>query len=371
MNSTEMLELLDPYRKELQEISAFIHGHPEMALQEHKAAQMQKKFLAAHGFKVERAGSLKTAFKASWGNPDVRKAAFLSEYDALTIGHACGHNLIAVTALAAAILYREVLRREKLDGCCMVIGTPAEEGSGGKIVMLDEGVFDDIDLCLISHPYHLSATDGGSLAVSRWAVEFRGKSSHAASAPDEGVNALDAMNLLFAGISCFRQQMKSSSRIHGIIEEGGQMPNIIPDYTRASFYLRAAEQSEIRHLEKRFKQMVEGAALMSGCKFTIKCQETPYAATKVDHELNSLLFDAAGELGMKPKAELFTGISTDFADVSQHNKGANFFFGISENYEVVPLHSEGFKTLAGSNFAFSQAMKCAAVMASCAIKTFF
>jgi amidohydrolase len=249
----------------LVEISHTLHDNPETLFQEKKAAALLTGALEEAGFRVQRgAAGLETAFVASHGSgrPAV---AFLAEYDALPkLGHGCGHNMIATWAVGAAIALRRALH--DASGTIQVIGTPAEEGGGGKVTMADAGVFRGLDAAIMMHPRDTTFLDRGSLAVVGYDVEFFGKSAHASAQPERGINALDAVLQVFFSINAMRQSMRPHTRVHGNITHGGDAPNVIPDYAAAKFLLRAREQAHLDELRDRFLKIVEAAALSTGAR---------------------------------------------------------------------------------------------------------
>ncbi|MDD3119443.1 MAG: amidohydrolase [Victivallales bacterium] len=346
-------------------VADFVYHHPELGLAEHAAAARQVELLRQLGFTVAAGcGGLPTAFQAEYGQggPVV---AVLSEYDALPeLGHACGHNLILAAALATGIAVKEYLAAHpEVPGTVRVMGTPAEEGKGGKVVMLREHVFDDVDFVFASHPFPDTLSDQGTLAVSRFTVNFHGRAAHAATAPQEGCNALDAMVLLFNGINCWRQQLPEKARVHGIITAGGNVANIIPDFTSAYFYLRATDRDTQEKMEQRFGRMVRGAALMTDTREEVISQETPYLPMRVNKPLNDFFRSRAPQFGLLPaETNRYGMISSDVGNISQHIPTVNWFFKINDDGS--PLHSEGFRKAAGSDFAFDQAMRMGTVMAA-------
>ena len=246
-----MVEAVDAVREELIDVSLDIHAHPELGNEEHHAAEVLTGFLDRHGFEVERPfAGIETAFKATAsGSSDGPVIAILAEYDALPdIGHGCGHNLIAQSAVGAGIGTQAAL--DGLSGTVQVIGTPAEETDGAKIRMLDAGVFDDVDVVLSSHPASnrtfiqtdVPVGESLSLALVGFRYAYHGKAAHAASAPHEGVNALNAVLHLFAGIDSLRQHLRGDARVHGVITHGGSAANVVPDYAEANFFLRAEDR---------------------------------------------------------------------------------------------------------------------------------
>ncbi len=264
---------IDSLRDELIQLSATIHANPEVAFQEFKSSARLCDALAAHGFCVERGvGGLETAFRAQvQGNAAGATIAILAEYDALPdIGHACGHNLIATASLGAALGVRAVIG--ELPGCLVVIGTPAEEGGGGKIILLEHGVFDGVDATMIVHPSCWTMVDGHSLASTRLKVEFVGKAAHAAVSPEGGINALEAVILTFNNVNALRLHLRSDVRVHGIITDGGTAANVIPDYAAAVFSVRASAKEAAEQVLQRVIHCAEAAGLATGAQLnhTIK-----------------------------------------------------------------------------------------------------
>lgn len=258
---------IDAMRDDLIRISTTIHATPEIAFQEFKSAAFLCETLASHGLAVERgAGGLETAFIAeAKGNGNGPSVAILAEYDALPdIGHACGHNIICTSAIAAGIAVREVIK--ELPGRVMVIGTPAEEGGGGKLILLDRGVFSDVDAAMMVHPASRTMVDRRSLASMRLKIEFSGKASHAAAAPEDGINALEAVILTFNNVNALRLHLKSDARVHGIITNGGSAANIIPDYASATFSVRAATQKYAQEVLARVVQCANAAGVATGAE---------------------------------------------------------------------------------------------------------
>lgn len=207
-----------------------------------------------------------------------RVIAFNAEYDALPgIGHACGHNLIAMMSIASFIGVAEMLKTSGKPGRVRLIGTPAEEGLGGKIKLIEAGAYKDVDACLMTHPGPDVTHDGlagdafmPTLASHKFNVHFTGKNAHAAVSPWEGINALDAVVLAYTGISVLRQQMHPEDRIHGVIAQGGERPNVIPDRTSLTYYLRSATLQSADLLYERAKRCFDGAALQTGCEVSFE-----------------------------------------------------------------------------------------------------
>jgi amidohydrolase len=264
---------IDALRDELIRISTEIHANPELAFQEFKACALLCHTLHEYGFQVERGiGGLETAFRAEAGvNNGGPTIAILAEYDALPeIGHACGHNLIATSALGAGIAVQSLI--DRLPGQVVVIGTPAEEGGGGKIVLIERGIFNDVDAAMLVHPSSLNLVDGRSLASTRLKVEFVGKASHAAAAPEDGINALEAVILTFNNVNALRLHLRQDVRVHGIITHGGTVANIIPDYAAAVFSVRASKRDFADEILTRVIHCAEAAGKATGAQlnYTVK-----------------------------------------------------------------------------------------------------
>ncbi|KNC12315.1 amidohydrolase [Klebsiella sp. RIT-PI-d] len=307
-------------------IAKDIHAHPETGNNEYYANEILTTLLTRHGFTVtSNVAGHETAFYAvKRGAKPGPTVAYLAEYDALIdIGHACGHNIIGVTSIAAAIALSETL--DRTGGSVVVLGTPAEEGGlrgkGGingnvKARFVEHGFLDEVDVALMVHPSGKTRLTGPTLANNHLYFHFYGKPSHAGSSPHKGVNALDALVLLYNGISVLRQQLPDGVRIHGIITNGGQAPNVIPEYASGHFYIRAATREQVLALEPRVRAIAEGAALATGTSVKIEHQVGP-RDFRINHALNAVLLDeftAAGEfVDLNEKAGLG---STDAGDIS-------------------------------------------------------
>ena len=224
-------EAIDKLQPQLINLSLQIHRHPEIRFEEFKASQWLAEAVREAGFQIEKPiGGLETAFRATYSGTGAGPTiAFLAEYDALPkIGHACGHNLIGTASLGAALGMRAVM--SDIPGCIQLIGTPGEEGGGGKVILTEAGVFDDVDVAMMFHPSRQTVLWTHALARRKLLIRFFGKSAHSASSPDKGINALDATIQTFQSINALRQHIRDSARIHGIITVGGEAPNVVPDY---------------------------------------------------------------------------------------------------------------------------------------------
>jgi amidohydrolase len=279
-SSAIVASTLDTLNSAFQEVNLSIHSHPETAYQEVFAHEKLTDFLEHHGFEVKRhAWGLDTAFEAIFGSGG-RQVVFCAEYDALPgIGHGCGHNLIATSSLAAFVSAARALQMTKLPGRLRIIGTPAEEGGGGKIKLLEAGAFDppqDIAAALMSHPTTSGPNSDGlvydgiagtkSIAAYKTKVIFKGRASHAGAEPWNGINALDAAVGAYVNVSMLRQQIRPDERVHGVFEDGGTVPNIIPQYTRMNWCIRSPTLAGCENLVKRVHACFEAGAAAANCK---------------------------------------------------------------------------------------------------------
>ncbi|XP_065175733.1 peptidase M20 domain-containing protein 2-like [Sycon ciliatum] len=257
----------------LQELSGKIWSHPELFFEEKFAHDTLTEFLEKNGFEVERKYKVDTAFKAVFrqgsGGANI---GLICEYDALPdIGHACGHNLIAESGAAAAIGLKAALEASPAtSGTVTLLGTPAEESGGGKILLINAGAFVDIDVCLMVHPAAMNMMATGCLSCMAGNVVFTGKAAHASAAPWDGINALDAVINAYTALSTLRQQIHTNWRINVIITEGGVKPNIIPEKAALAFSLRAPTDKELAVLKGKLADIVKAAALATGCEVDLQ-----------------------------------------------------------------------------------------------------
>jgi amidohydrolase len=325
-----------------------IHANPELAFREHRASARLSDELEQGGFEVERsAGGLPTAFRASYsGGEPGPTLAILAEYDALPgIGHGCGHNVIATSALGAGLaLARAGVR---FPGTVLVIGTPAEEGGGGKILLAEAGVFEDVDVAFMLHPSQTNMVKRGSLANSRVEIVFHGRAAHAAGAPDLGINALEAVIQTFVGVNARRLHMRDDARVHGIITDGGKAVNIIPDRAAARFSARARDRAYQRRLIEMIRQAAEAGALATGA--TLEFTETRGYSNMVANHVVADVFakhlEATGRQVDEPRPNQRMG-STDMGDISQLMPAVHAYLSIAPR--TVPNHTVGFTEAAAS-----------------------
>lgn len=257
----------------LWKLASYIHANPEIAFEEKKAASALSSYLHEAGFIVETGiAGLETAFKAVFKKGDGPRIAVLAEYDALQgLGHACGHNLIATSALGCAVAVKHALEQSDLQGSIEVYGTPAEEDGGGKIIMLDHGVFDGLDAVFLMHPTSAMARIGGECAsFTDFVIEYFGKSAHAESHPENGINALDAANLFYQAVGLTRQQLRDSIHVCCILAESEKDIGRIPDYAKLEVEISTMRVKDIETTKQKIINIAEGMALASGCRVSYK-----------------------------------------------------------------------------------------------------
>lgn len=358
---------IDARRDELVNISATLHANPEIAFQEFESSALLCDALEKDGFVVARGvGTLETAFRAeARGKRDGATIAILAEYDALPdIGHACGHNIIGTAAIGAGIGVRAVMNQ--LPGRIVVIGTPAEEGGGGKIVLLQNGVFDGVDAAMMTHPSGRTLVARGSLASTRLTIEFAGKAAHAAAAPADGINALEAVILTFNNVNALRLHLKSDARVHGIITNGGSAANIIPDYASAQFSVRAATQQYASEILQRVIVCAEAAGIATGAQFKYATRPG-YAEMIPNSVMARLLGDNWRAMGvpidaLRPNEPMG---STDMGNVSQTVPAIHPYIAIGP--EGTPGHTPEFRAAAISPGGHAGLINAAKGMAMTAI----
>ncbi|MDI3409169.1 M20 family metallopeptidase [Streptomyces cavernicola] len=358
---------IDGLRDRLVGLSHDIHGFAELSFEEHRAAAVLADELAAAGFDVERGvAGLPTAFKASYGTGDL-VVGICAEYDALPdVGHACGHNIIATTALGAGLALAKVA--DRLGLTVKVLGTPAEEHGGGKVLMIDAGLFDDLTLAMMVHPGNADThpADTATQGVSRWAATFSGKASHAAAAPQLGVNAADAAVVTQVALGLLRQQLPATARVAAFVREGGQATNIIPERTVVDFEVREFDLEAQRNLHARVLACFEAGALATGCTLELEETEPEYAPLQQDARIGDRYADALDRVG-RPIAQRspLSGGSTDMGNVSQLLPSIHPMIAVrgSEN----PPHTHGFARDAVSAEADATVVDGATAMALTAV----
>ena len=356
-------EKISRLEEELKNLALDLWNHPETAWKEEYAVKRLCDLLNAHGIPAEPGYcGFPTAFRGECSGTDGAVFALTAEYDALPPGHACGHNLIAAASVGAMCAASAVMRENNLPGKLVILGTPAEESGGGKVKMLERGALQGIDAVMMAHPGWCTIPDRGSLAIRRYDVSFHGVSSHAAGSPELGRNALDAVLTLFNGVNAFRQQMPEFCRIHGIITQGGDMPNIIPGEASCRFYLRSANEDWMEKIDRRFSEIVQGAALIAGTAFTQKKFSIDCRSRKPNRILNESYVTEITELGETISPIPQAGrASSDFGDFSQAIPGAHPYFAISDR--KIGAHSPEFMEAARSERGLEAMLKAAAALA--------
>ncbi len=344
-------------------VSHEIHAHPELAFQEHRAAALLCDTLDANGLPAERGVfTLETAFEAGFGGGAGPTVAILAEYDALPgIGHACGHNLIATAALGATLGLKAVA--DALPGRIRLIGTPAEEKGGGKELMARAGAFDGVDAAMMIHPAGVNLTTMPCICVAEVEVIYHGRSAHASAMPHKGINALDGLLLAYQAISNLRQHIRDEERIHGIVTEGGQAPNIVPDRAAGLFYVRAATEKALAALKPRVHACFDAGAKASGAGVEVNWSDVDYLDLNTNWPLANR-FQAHGEsLGrefLSPGALGGAG-STDMGNVSYRVPSIHPMLACSP--PSVVIHNPEFARYAGSEMGDAAALDGAKAMA--------
>jgi amidohydrolase len=354
VNSPDLAELkasvtasVEAQSQHLRDLSLKIHSHPELGFKEVKASAWLSQYLEKNGFSVERGiCKLTTAFRGSYGKgrPAI---ALLAEYDALpTLGHACGHNLIAGGSVGAAVAAKAAV--DRFGGSIQVIGTPAEELYGGKVLMVERGAFDNLDAAMMVHPGSHNAAVTPALACLALDVEFFGRAAHAAGHPEAGINALEAMLLSFAAINSLRQHVKDRARIHGIITDGGEAANVVPAHSAGNFLVRAEDDAYLDELKERVLDCFVGGATATGARLEYRWGETRYAPMRNNLTLARLFRQNMRSLGRRmplSNPERSFG-STDMGNVSQVVPGIHP--GVAIASPKVTNHSPEFALAAAS-----------------------
>jgi len=313
----DVIAEVDKEHERLSALSHRLHENPETAFQEKKAAGWLADYLQEGGFTVEKGiCGLATAFRACYGRGEP-VIALLAEYDALPkLGHACGHNIIATSAVGAGMAARRAA--DRLGGTVQVMGTPGEEMYGGKVVMVKEGAFKGVDVAMMVHPAGMNTAATKFLACQALEVEFFGKPAHAAARPEAGVNALEALLLSYAGINSLRQHIKNGARIHGVITDGGEAANIVPAHSAGHFIVRAEDDAYLDELKERVINCFKAGASATGARLEYKWAEVRYATLLNNLTLARLFRKNLQSLGRQVHlADLRSGIgSSDIGNVS-------------------------------------------------------
>ena len=299
------------------EISEYIYHNPELGNQEFKSSEKLISFLEEHNFIVEREFlGLKTAFRAVYdSNKPGLTVGYLCEYDALPeIGHGCGHNMIGTMSAGAGVILSKIL--DQVGGRVIVYGTPAEETDGAKVIFAEQGVFEELDAAMMLHPSDKTCASGTSTAIYPLQFRYKGKTAHAASCPQDGINALNSVIQLFNGIDALRQHVTSDVRMHGIITNGGVAANIVQDEAVAQFYFRAARKETVMELVEKVKNIAQGAALMTGATLEMERFELPYDDLRTHENLSEAFNENLRILGIEDIEENEDFGSSDIGNVS-------------------------------------------------------
>ncbi len=365
---------IDAADDDLRALSLSIHEQPELAFEERHAHATLTAFLEERGFAVERgAFGLETAFRATYGE-SAPQIAILCEYDALkNIGHACGHNLIAASGVATALALQGALEPD--SGTIVVLGSPAEEGGGGKILMTEAGAFEDIDAAMMLHPTGgrpeaagVVLTNWQAQATANFTLQYSGRAAHAAAGPWAGRNALDAVIQAFVNVSMLRQQIRPTARIHGIITEGGEATNVIPRRAVARFGVREATIAELERLLPRVRACFEAAAAATGCELELTQGVRGYSELRTNQAMAARYASHAEDAGLHAvTTRMDTGGSTDMGNVSLVVPSIHPMFGIASE---AGNHNEGFTAAAATPEAHVQMLDAARALAHTAYELF-
>ncbi|HKS71116.1 MAG TPA: M20 family metallopeptidase [Ktedonobacterales bacterium] len=372
-----VMAAIDEHAAEITGVAQQIHDRPELGYEERFASGLLVEALRRHGMEVEApVGGVETAFRAvkhgGAGQSEGPTVAVLAEYDALAgIGHGCAHNLIAASGLAAAIALAPLM--DQLPGTFEVIGTPAEEGGGGKIRLIDAGIFEGVDASVMVHhagdrtlaPQEYPG--GTCLAITQLNFAFHGQPAHSAGDPWKGANALNGVIQLFNGIDALRQHVKPEARIHGIIRHGGDATNVVPHRASASFGIRAGSREYLETLVEQVRRIAEGAALMTGTTVEITQPEATYLDERPSYVIGRRYTENMRAAGMEISAEKKErgSYSTDFGNVSYLIPAATGSFAIS--HEAIPGHSQAVVEAACSGYGMQQMLKVSKALALTAL----
>jgi amidohydrolase len=312
-------ERIDGARDALVALSHRIHATPELGFEEERAAAWTAEMLDAGGFRVERGVcELPTAFRARVGSGPLH-VAVCAEYDCLPdIGHACGHNIIAASAVGAGLGLARVA--DDLGLTVTVLGTPAEENGGGKILLLERGAFAGVHMAMMVHPAPLDLVEPATLAFQQFDVHYHGKTAHASAFPERGINAADALTVAQTAIGLLRQHIRPTDRVHGIVLRGGEAPNVVPAHTCARYVVRARSFAELGSVREKVMRCFEAGALATGARLELANEQLAYAEVTHDHGIAAFYRRNAEALGRElpdlgPLADRFAA-STDMGNVS-------------------------------------------------------
>jgi amidohydrolase len=365
----EVCASVDRMRDDLVRVSRAIHARPELAFQEVEAARLLTDALRKAGLSVEQpAYGLETAFVARFGTEGAPAVALLAEYDALPeIGHACGHNLIATAAIGAGLALAEL--GDRLPAHVHVLGTPAEERGAGKEILARGGAFDGIDAAMMVHPSGVNMISMPCIAVAEVDAVFEGRASHASAMPERGINALDALMIAYQSIAALRQHIHVTERIHGIITDGGQAPNIVPERAAGTFYVRARNADELAALKDRVAACFRAGSEATGARLDLQWSEVDYLELRDATPLAEAYRSNAESLGREffPIDKLPPGIqgSTDMGNVSHRVPSIHPMIAAAPPH--VLIHNAEFAKYAGSESGDAAALDGAKALAMTAL----
>ena len=371
----QVKKLASGFREELLAMSTDIHDHPELRFEEERASTQLSDFLARNGFEVTRGvAGMPTAFTGirRIGNGDGPQIAVFAEFDALAgIGHACGHNIIATAGVGGAVLAARYLEsHDGVNGSVVCLGSPGEEGGGGKIKMIDAGLLDGIDAAIMIHPAGDDEVVRPNLGRLSLEVEFQGRASHAASAPEMGLNALDASTIFLVSIGLLRQQLKSDSSVHAIVLEGGDAVNVIPERTRLRVFVRSSDWEYLQdRLLVAVHQCAEGAAMASGTKAVVRETAPAYQSMRSNTVIASMCHDVFLQVGRNPAdpavgaASASSAGSTDMGNVSRVVPAIHPYIGIGSG---IPGHTREFEAAAGGEAGMQGVLDGAVILGATA-----
>jgi len=364
----EAKRYVDGMKEDLVGLSREIHANPETLFKEHKSAKTLGSFLEERGFDVEKGvAGLETAFKATArGSKGKPALCFMAEYDAVPgIGHGCGHNLSGMASVGAGIAVSSLL--DKFKGSIVVMGTPAEEGGGGKITMLEKGVFKDLDVAMMVHACYYTKISHDFIALAGYRFDFRGRTAHAAVAPHEGMNALDAAVLTYNAIGVLRQQVKGDHRIHVHLREDETALNMIPASASCIVVVRAPTGGELDDIIERVKRCAEAGAMATGCELAVEQTSLTHQHMKHNQILEEMFLKNLNALGITEEyPDTTLKASTDAGNVSQVIPTLHPMVGIC-GPEAMP-HTKEFVEASKSPRGEETFLSCAKAMAMTAVE---
>ena len=351
-------------RADIVALSDAIYANPELGNKEYESSKLHAALLKKYGFTVEKpymgfGTGYRAEYRSAKPGPHI---CYMAEYDALPgVGHGCGHNMLGAASVAAGILLSRLV--DETGGWAVVLGTPAEETNGAKVEYAKKGVFRDLDAAIVCHPTSVEYyRSGASLAMETIEFEFTGKAAHAASEPEMGINALDAVIQTFNNVNALRQQTKTDARIHGIITEGGEACNVIPEHCVCRFYVRAAKKAYLKHLYEQVLNCGKAAALATGCQLQMRPFELGYDDLATNERLNQLFVDSLAELDVKDVADPGEASgSVDAGNVSYVCPTIHPYFPITK--KNVAGHTREFAACTQTDYAKDRMMEAACAMA--------